>query len=163
MGIGLGLVLILLVQLFFSTSSEITVAADDASTAPISQTDVIPNKQHSLEASRPAPNYGNAARVEALRSEGRLRSRADDVKTGVRNTSKEPATANRSQSVWGAYTIVKPTPVFSEPSEESAFITSLDPGTQVNVVAARHGWYEIRSKTGRPPGFIRQEAGSRNR
>ena len=163
MGIGLGLVLILLVQLFFSTSSEITVAADDASTAPISQTDEIPNKQHSLEASRPAPNYGNAVRVEALRSEGRLRSRADDVKTGVRNTSKEPATANRSQSAWGAYTIVKPTPVFSQPSEESAFITSLDPGTQVNVVAARHGWYEIRSKTGRPPGFIRQEAGSRNR
>ena len=61
------------------------------------------------------------------------------------------------------YTIVKPTQVCSEPNENSAFITSLDPGTQVNVVAARNGWYEIRSKTGRPPGFIRQEAGSRNR
>jgi hypothetical protein len=164
MGIGLALVLILIVQLFFGTSSEITVAADDPSTPPIFPADVIPNKQHSLETSRPAPGYGNLASVEAVPPEGRLRARADDVKTAIRNTAKEKsATANRSQSVWGAYTIVKPTPVFSEPSEESAFITSLDPGTQVNVVAARHGWYEIRSKTGRPPGFIRQEAGSRNR
>ncbi len=164
MGIGLALVLILIVQLFFGTSSEITVAADDPSTPPIFPADVIPNKQHSLETSRPTPSDGNLAQVEAVPPEGRLRPRADDVKTGVRNTAKEKgATANRSQNVWGAYTIVKPTPVFSEPSEDSAFITSLDPGTQVNVVAARQGWYEIRSKTGRPPGFIRQEAGSRNR
>lgn len=164
MGIGLGLVLILLVQLFFGTSSEITVAADDPSTLPISQKDVSPNKQHSLETSRPAPDSGKAAPVEALRSEGRSRGKSDDVKTNVRNTAKETsATANRALSIWGMYTIVKPTQVFSEPNENSAFITSLDPGTQVNVVAARNGWYEIRSKTGRPPGFIRQEAGSRNR
>lgn len=164
MGIGLGLVLILLVQLFFGTSSEITVAADDPSTPPISQKDVSPNKQHSLEMGRPAPDSGKAAPVEALRSEGRGRGKSDDVKTNVRNTAKETsATANRALSIWGMYTIVKPTQVFSEPNENSAFITSLDPGTQVNVVAARNGWYEIRSKTGRPPGFIRQEAGSRNR
>jgi hypothetical protein len=164
MGIGLGLVLILLVQLFFGTSSEITVAADDPSTPPISQKDVSPNKQHSLEMGRPTPDSGKAAPVEALRSEGRGRGKSDDVKTNVRNTAKETsATANRALSIWGMYTIVKPTQVFSEPNENSAFITSLDPGTQVNVVAARNGWYEIRSKTGRPPGFIRQEAGSRNR
>jgi hypothetical protein len=164
MGIGLGLVLILLVQLFFGTSSEITVAADDPSTPPISQKDVSPNKQHSLETGRPAPDSGKAAPVEALRSEGRGRGKSDDVKTNVRNAAKETsATANRAQSIWGMYTIVKATQVFSEPNENSAFITSLDPGTQVNVVAARQGWYEIRSKTGRPPGFIRQEAGSRNR
>ena len=164
MGIGLGLVLILLVQLFFGTSSEITVAADDPSTPPISQKDVSPNKHHSLETGRPAPDSGKAAPVEALRSEGRGRGKSDDVKTNVRNVAKETsATANRAQSIWGMYTIVKATQVFSEPNENSAFITSLDPGTQVNVVAARNGWYEIRSKTGRPPGFIRQEAGSRNR
>jgi hypothetical protein len=164
MGIGLGLVLILLVQLFFATSSEITVAADDPSTPPISQKDVSPNKQHSLEMGRPTPDSGKAAPVEALRSEGRGRGKSDDVKTNVRNTAKETsAIANRALSIWGMYTIVKPTQVFSEPNENSVFITSLDPGTQVNVVAARNGWYEIRSKTGRPPGFIRQEAGSRNR
>lgn len=165
MGIGLGLVLILLVQLFFGTSSEITVAADDPSAPPISEKDVSPNKQHSLETGRPAPDSAKAEPVEALRSEGRGRGKSDDVKTtNVRNTAKETsATAKRALSIWGMYTIVKPTPVFSEPNENSAFITSLDPGTQVNVVAARNGWYEIRSKTGRPPGFIRQEAGSRNR
>jgi hypothetical protein len=164
MGIGLGLVLILLVQLFFGTSSEITVAADDPSTPLISQKDLSPNKQHSLETGRPAADSGKAAPVEALRSEGRGRGKSDDVKANVRNAAKETsATTNRAQSIWGMYTIVKATQVFSEPNENSAFITSLDPGTQVNVVAARNGWYEIRSKTGRPPGFIRQEAGSRNR
>jgi uncharacterized protein YukE len=163
-GIGLGLVLILLLQLFFDASPEITVASDDASTPTISQTTVLPNKQHSSETSRSAIVDRNAAHVEALRSEDRLRGRADNSKTAVRNSAKETAaTMNRSQSVWGGYTIVKPAPVFSEPSENSALITSLDPGTQVNVVAARQGWYEIRSRTGRPPGFIRQEAASRNR
>ena len=163
-GIGLGLVLILLLQLFFDASPEITVASDDASTPTSSQTSVLPNKQHSLETSRSAPVNGNAAHIEALRSEDRPRARVDNGKTAVRNSAKETAaTANRSQNVWGGYTIVKSTPVFSEPSENSALITSLDTGTQVNVVAGRNGWYEIRSKTGRPPGFIRQEAASRNR
>ena len=164
MGIGLGLILLLLVQLFFNTSSEITVASDDAPTPPMVPTNVSPEKQHSREASRPAPSYENPASVEAVRSDGRVKARVDDVKTGVRNTAKElRTTPNRSQVLGGVYTIVKATPVFSSPSEDSAFITSLDPGTQVSVVDARQGWYEIRSKTGRPPGFIRQEAASRNR
>ena len=162
-GVGLGLVLILLVQLFFDTPAAIDVASDDASTAASSRTTELPKRQHSTPPNR-ATVAENAAHLDALRNEERLRARPDDVKAPVRSTAKEAAAkTNRAQSVWGAYTVVKSMPVYSGPTEESALITNLDPGTQVNVVAARRGWYEIRSKTGRPPGFIRQEGVSRNR
>lgn len=163
-GVGLGLVLILLVQLFFDTPAEITVASDDASTAASAAAVELPKRQHSIDADRSPTVSENAGDVEPPRNEERLRARPANAKATVRSTAKEPAAkTNRAQSVWGAYTVVKSTAVYSDPSEESALITNLDPGTQVNVVAARRGWYEIRSKTGRPPGFIRQEGVSRNR
>jgi hypothetical protein len=163
-GIGLGLVLILLIQLFFNTSAEITVASDDASTADSSRAVKLPSRQQSTDENRSAIVSGNAPAIHALRAEDRARAKPDDAKAAVRNTAKEPAAkTTQLQSTFGAYTIVKSTPVYSSPSEESALITSLDRGTQVNVVAARRGWYEIRSRSGRPPGFIRQDGASRNR
>ncbi|HEX5019667.1 MAG TPA: SH3 domain-containing protein [Candidatus Binatia bacterium] len=58
----------------------------------------------------------------------------------------------------GAFQTVRSTQVFSGPSEASKLIANIDRGTKVNVVGSRNGWLEIRSKHGRPPGFIRQEA-----
>ena len=163
-GIGLGLVLILLVQLFFYTSAEITVASDGATTPVSSRAVELPKRQQSIDENRSEIVSASAAKVEALRSDERIRAKPDDVKAAVRHTSKEPAAKTpRPQSTFGAHTIVRSTPVYSEPSEESALITRLDPGTQVNVVAASRGWYEIRSRSGRPPGFIRQDGASRNR
>ena len=163
-GVGLGLVLILLVQLLFDTSAEITVASDEASPAASSRPVELPNKPQPIEENRSAIVSEKTPDIEASGPEKRVRGRSDDAKAAARNSPKEPpAKATRSQSLFGAHTIVKPTPVYTQPSEESALITSLDPGTQVNVVAARRGWYEIRSRTGRPPGFIRQDGASRNR
>ncbi len=163
-GIGLGLVLILLVQLFFDTSAEITVASDGTTTPASSRAVELPKKQQSIDENRSAIVSDSAPKVEALRPDERIRAKPDDDKSAVRNTSKEPAVKTaRSQSTFGAHTIVRSTPVYSEPSEDSALITRLDPGTQVNVVAASRGWYEIRSRSGRPPGFIRQDGASRNR
>ncbi|HUC99703.1 MAG TPA: SH3 domain-containing protein, partial [Candidatus Polarisedimenticolaceae bacterium] len=159
-GIGLGLVLILLVQLLFDTSAEITVASDDASTAASSRPLELPKRQQAIDENRSAIVSDNAPEIDALRRGGK----PEDAKTAAPSTAKEPAVkTTRPQSIFGAHTIVKSTRVYSEPSEESALITSLDPGTQVNVVAARRGWYEIRSRSGRPPGFIRQDGASRNR
>ena len=163
-GVGLGLVLILLLQLFFDTSAEITVASDDASPAASSRPVELPKRPQPIEENRSPIVSENTPDIEASRPVERVRAKSDDAKAAARNSPKEPpAKTTRSQSLFGAHTIVKPTPVYSEPSEESALITSLDPGTQVNVVAARRGWYEIRSRSGRPPGFIRQDGASRNR
>jgi uncharacterized membrane protein YgaE (UPF0421/DUF939 family) len=163
-GVGLGLVLILLVQLFFDTSAEITVASDDASPAASSRAVELPKGPQPTEENRSAIVSENTPDTGAARPEERIRAKPDDAKAAVRNSPKEPAAKTpRSQSTFGAHTIVRSTPVYSEPSEESALITRLDPGTQVNVVAATRGWYEIRSRSGRPPGFIRQDGASRNR
>ena len=68
---------------------------------------------------------------------------------------------NASPRVRGAFETVRPTQVFSGRSEDSAFIADIGKGTKVNVVDSKDGWLEIRSKHGRPPGFIRQEAAVR--
>jgi hypothetical protein len=58
----------------------------------------------------------------------------------------------------GTYETVRTTQVYTEPSEKAALIGNIGPKTKLNVVGSRNGWLEIRSKHGRPPGFIRQEA-----
>ena len=78
----------------------------------------------------------------------------------LRRTVLGPS-SNASPKVWESYEIVQPTRVFSAPSEHSQLIANVEPGTQVNVVDSRNGWLEIRSKHGRPPGFIQKTAAIR--
>jgi len=73
----------------------------------------------------------------------------------------EPASKSQNKTaprVRGVFKTISPTQVFSEPSEYSNLIANIAEGTKVNVVDSKDGWLEIRSKHGRPPGFIRQEA-----
>lgn len=77
-------------------------------------------------------------------------------------TTTPDARAQRSQSEMegvpvGAYKIIYSTPVFSEPRDDSDRVAFIDPGTKVNVIAVKGGWLEVRSKLGRPPGFIKKE------
>jgi hypothetical protein len=62
---------------------------------------------------------------------------------------------------WGSYEVLRPVPVYRQPSEGSELLANLDSGMKVNVVDSRGGWLEIRSKHGRPPGFIRAETAVR--
>ena len=58
----------------------------------------------------------------------------------------------------GAYEVRYPTFVYSDPSQDSRKITRLEEGTKVNVVGGKGDWFEIRSKHGRPPGFIKKDS-----
>ena len=94
-------------------------------------------------------------------------AQASPVESRTAGTS-EPATttavapsSKASSMVWESYEIVQPTRVFSAPSEHSQLVANVEPGTQVNVVDSRNGWLEIRSKHGRPPGFIQKTAAIR--
>jgi chromosome segregation ATPase len=58
--------------------------------------------------------------------------------------------------VQGTYKITRSTQIYSEPSDTSRLIANIKPGIKINVVDSRNGWLEIRSKHGRPPGFVRQ-------
>jgi uncharacterized protein YgiM (DUF1202 family) len=55
------------------------------------------------------------------------------------------------------YEMVRSTFVFAEPSASSRKIGNISNGTQVNVVGSTGEWLEVRSKVGRPPGFIRRD------
>jgi hypothetical protein len=84
-------------------------------------------------------------------------------KTSVQDVA-EPASKPRIRAaprLRGAFQTVRLTQVFSGPSENSALIANIGQGVKLNVVDSRDGWLEIRSKHGRPPGFIRQEAAVR--
>ena len=61
----------------------------------------------------------------------------------------------------GTYETIRTTQVYTGPSENSALIASIGPKTRLNVINVNKGWLEIRSRHGRPPGFIRQEAAVR--
>jgi hypothetical protein len=74
---------------------------------------------------------------------------------------KAKQTAKPSPRLRGAFEITRPTQVYSGPSEITLAIARIEPGTKINVIDSRDGWLEIRSKHGRPPGFIRQEAAVR--
>ncbi|HEU4342527.1 MAG TPA: hypothetical protein VFU31_13245 [Candidatus Binatia bacterium] len=61
----------------------------------------------------------------------------------------------------GAFKTTRPTEVYSRPSKNSSLIANIGPGMKLNVVDSHDGWLEIRSKHGRPPGFVREEAAVR--
>jgi uncharacterized protein YgiM (DUF1202 family) len=61
----------------------------------------------------------------------------------------------------GTFKITRPTQVYSGPSDTSKLIADIEPGMKINVVDSRDGWLEIRSKHGRPSGFVRQTAAVR--
>lgn len=82
-----------------------------------------------------------------------------------RLADRVPPAEKPSQTI-RLYTITRDTSVFEEPSNFSRKLLTVPKGTTVTVVGSSGGWLEIRSKHGRPPGFVRRDdavpAGSGN-
>lgn len=55
------------------------------------------------------------------------------------------------------YETVRSTSVFEEPSSSSRKVGTIPNGSRVRVVGATGDWLEVRSRQGRPPGFIRRD------
>jgi len=55
------------------------------------------------------------------------------------------------------YETVRSTAVFEEPSDSSRKVATIPNGSRVRVVDSTGDWLEVRSKQGRPPGFIRRD------
>jgi hypothetical protein len=70
-------------------------------------------------------------------------------------------TAKAESGSMETYKVIRPSQVYSAPTEVSRSLGDIEPGTNVIVVNARNGWLEIHSKHGRPPGFIRREVAAR--
>jgi TolA-binding protein len=75
------------------------------------------------------------------------------------NNSKREETrlADQNLSPERFYQTVRSTSVFEEPSASSRKVGSISSGSRVRVVGSTGDWLEVRSKQGRPPGFIRRD------
>jgi Bacterial SH3 domain len=75
------------------------------------------------------------------------------------NNSRREETRRTDQNLSSErfYQTVRSTSVFEEPSAASRKVGSIPNGTKVRVVGSAGDWLEVRSKSGRPPGFIRQD------
>ena len=55
------------------------------------------------------------------------------------------------------YETVRTTSLYEEPANSARVLAQIGKGTQITVVGSGGGWLEIRSKHGKPPGFIRAD------
>lgn len=76
-----------------------------------------------------------------------INSRRQQPRLTAQNSSPEPR----------FYETVRSTSVFEEPTNSSRKVGSIPTGTRVRVIGSTGDWLEVRSKQGRPPGFIRQD------
>jgi hypothetical protein len=71
--------------------------------------------------------------------------------------SATPASSAGRPAENGTYEIVRDTAVLEKPTVSAREVALIQPGTTVNVVGSQGEWLEIRSKHGKPPGYIRRE------
>ena len=75
----------------------------------------------------------------------------------VHSMRGETRLADQNLSPERFYETVRSTSVFEEPSASSRKVGNIPNGTKVRVVGSTGDWLEVHSKSGRPPGFIRQD------
>jgi hypothetical protein len=83
----------------------------------------------------------------------------DELKNTKSDENPAPKTlaAKKRLPSGASYEVVRSTRVFSEPNESSRPLARIEAGMEINVIGARDGWLEVRSRHGRPPGFIRKD------
>jgi hypothetical protein len=68
-----------------------------------------------------------------------------------------PSTSSRRSAEAGTYETLRPATVYEEPSNSARAVAQIGKGTEVTVVRSVGEWLEIRSKHGKPPGYIRSD------
>lgn len=72
------------------------------------------------------------------------------------NGPPSPPAARRTAAA-GSYEVVRDTAVLERPSSSAREVALVQRGTTVNVVGSQGDWLEVRSRYGKPPGYIRRE------
>jgi cytoskeletal protein RodZ len=67
-----------------------------------------------------------------------------------------PAAKTRAAGT-GVYETTRATTVYEDPSPSSRVVSQIGQGTRINVVNSTGDWLEVRSKHGKPPGFVRSD------
>jgi chromosome segregation ATPase len=106
---------------------------------------------------------------ESAKQVADLQSRLDQTNRGLASMQERLKMATRSSSSpsagsgsgraaeAGSYETVRDTSVYADTSTASSKVAKIPKGTKVNVVGSSGDWLEVRSKYGKPPGYIRRE------
>jgi TolA-binding protein len=68
-----------------------------------------------------------------------------------------PQAPPRRATEAGQYEVVRDTALLEKPSSSAREVALVQRGIIVNVVSSIGDWYEVRSKYGKPPGYIRRD------
>ena len=79
------------------------------------------------------------------------------VKTAEAPAAPSPVVRPTASAEPRTYETVRSTPVYEEPANSSRVVAQIGKGTQITVVGSGGGWLEVRSRHGKPPGFIRAD------
>jgi len=123
---------------------------DDSSKQRAALREKLEETQRELSTSQQRLNIAirELNRVEANRSQSSrvsAQTPSDPVPSTAPSRSAEP----------GTYETVRITTVHEQPSSASRVIAQLGKGTKLSVVRSVGGWLEVRSRHGKPPGYVR--------
>jgi hypothetical protein len=113
--------------------------------------------QLSTRADVPAPSEKSAEVVIASLT---LQKASEKIleKTAEKTVRRSALQARSASSTDAPYQVIRSTRVFGEPNDRSQPLARIEAGMQVNVVGVKDDWLEVRSRHGRPSGFIRSDA-----
>ena len=150
--IAFALVVFLAWKAFWTPNDRDSLALQEQEEKIRDMEDRIARLQKELEESskqiaslQPGSDETTRARRSAQRNVNN--SRREETRLADQNPSPEPR----------FYQTVRSTSVFEEPSASSRKVGSIGNGSRVRVVGSTGDWLEVRSKQGRPPGFIRRD------
>lgn len=115
-----------------------------------------------LESKLDATNKALAAAQQKLKvaqkpTERAAAQPAPREKTAAKSVPSAPPPAPRRIAEAVSYEIIHDTAVLERPSPSAREVALIQRGTTVNVVGSQGDWLEVRSKYGKPPGYIRRE------
>jgi membrane protein implicated in regulation of membrane protease activity len=103
---------------------------------------------------------------ESSKQIARFQDRSDEPRSERRSNERRVIPSRREETRVASqrpaqemrfYETVRNTAVFEEPSASSRKVATIPNGSKVRVVGSTGDWLEVRSKQGRPPGFIRTD------
>jgi hypothetical protein len=77
--------------------------------------------------------------------------------TVAKTTRSSPSPSRRRPAEPGAYEIIQDAAVLEKPSSSAREVALIQKGMTVNVVGSEGDWLLVRSKHGKPPGYIRRD------
>ncbi len=127
---------------------------------PVGTTEFVEKTKPSERVARPSGDRGRLSEPAPTQDPTpRTATRVEPTQPSPKpELERQRETKVVERKVIGPYEVLYPTSVYSEPRDDAQRVAQVEAGTKVNVVSVQGDWLEVRSKHGRPPGFIRKDS-----